>query len=298
MADFARVNPAGWAKNQTFTSAQANTLDIDHSNSLNRTGGNITGTVTVKTSGGKIVFATASTNTYQSGSTATWQAGSILTLQSGCVFTSATASSFTGPATLKGGVTHLLSGASTLLKTTAGGRFQLGDNDYPTFSATRAINKTIDLASTPFFGTGWSNVVDGLTGPATTNDVIIALPHLPHQGARLAQIDIMFTPIGGHAGLPAVNIAAAITTRQIAAGVILPTRALYTSMAAYAPVGLADYNNGQVKTLSVFQATVIDNTITQYALRLTDESGVNALAGNVFHQIILYFDTISDMRFQ
>ena len=44
---FTRVKPDGWAVNEELTSAQANALDIDHANAVDKTGDVITGNVHV-----------------------------------------------------------------------------------------------------------------------------------------------------------------------------------------------------------------------------------------------------------
>jgi hypothetical protein len=51
MSNFARVNPPGWGSFAKLLSTQMNQLDLDHSQAVNSTGGNISGTITMSGAG-------------------------------------------------------------------------------------------------------------------------------------------------------------------------------------------------------------------------------------------------------
>ncbi len=307
--DFTRANGAGWAANAELTAAQCNQIDLDHAASVNRTGGSITGTVNVTTAAGTVTVeggATPGALEWESGSTTTFQSGSTLTWAAASVPTIACASEWTGVVTLSSGTAHLIDGTpvgglSAKLKTASGGRLQLGDGDFPTFSANRSRVLCVDLAAIEVvYGTGWLQQVDGLRGPGTANAGTVPLGvRWLHNGAKLASAAIYFTPASTHLALPATPLAMGITSRLVAAGAALPARVLVSAATSYAPVTLADYNNGRVKVFTHTPAAppTLNTQLREYALQVVDENGAGALAGCIFHQVVLTFDTIPDMAF-
>lgn len=99
---FSRVKANGWATNQKLTSAQANQLDIDHANALDKTGdnsaggGGISGLVEVL-NGGEI--------DYNSGATLKVKSGATVNCQAGCTTTLAGTNTISGATTITGTTT-------------------------------------------------------------------------------------------------------------------------------------------------------------------------------------------------
>lgn len=83
---FSRIKNTGWVVNEKVTSPQLNQLDLDHFNSLDKTGdnltnaGGITGRVDVVTGGGELDIQTGGVFHVKSGSTFTIDTGSDATL--------------------------------------------------------------------------------------------------------------------------------------------------------------------------------------------------------------------------
>lgn len=119
---FTRVKPDGWAVNEELTSAQANALDIDHADAVDKTGDVITGNVHIGTGafltvddGGEIVvedngvveFQDGALANFLTGSSAVWGANSFLTVQAGGIAT------INNSALILGGTTAFTVGGST-----------------------------------------------------------------------------------------------------------------------------------------------------------------------------------------
>ena len=279
---FSRANSGGWAVGDKLTSAQANILDTDHANSLDKTvaGDTISGTVQLASTGqinshlGQIVGAASQ------GITASVASG----IASGVV----------------GGIQ--LSGGST---------------DWPTFSATRS--RTLCLPSdifwtaqalTPQGTTATCNATSSASANVGPNGgMVTAVANVGssqvwsylfplrflHNGATLSSATIYLLPVS-HAALPVTMPAFAIYRFNVAT----QTRTALASGSGYAvdPTALvANYNVLHNWTFTANQNNVIDTSQFQYFLYVWDEGGTNALGGSWYSGFEITYSAIPNMAF-
>jgi len=282
-----RVNPGSWAANAELTTTQANGLDRNIGVlATDKTGDAITGTITLQGAFSLSGTLTQAGTATAFGSNWTW-------LESAA---QQTINAPGGVNVTAGGVANV-SGA--MFRTVSGGRIQLADNDYPTFSASRQIVRMVDLASIvrlPSATTTWLPTVDGVQSRSLTpGTLVVPMPrHLLLNGATLSRVDLYYTPAATSVTtLPASFAGFAMTSRSVATGAPLTTRTTFTSVTdSYVDAGL--YRNGQVKNVNVsFGPTTIDTSTKEYAINLTDESGVGAIAFSMFHAIKLTMNASS-----
>jgi hypothetical protein len=269
----ARVKPAGWAVNEKLTSAQQNQLDINVSESVDKT-------VAGDTVSGVLTFASASGVTMQSGSALTQNSGATAALS---------------------GVTTV-TGAASKITTASSGRIEHGDNDYPQLAVGHTGRTMVRYYSFGQFPrVGDSNADIGLIGMTLAAAEAAAFILPVHHGAVLTSAAVRFIPNTGHANLPGTNIALTIARRSNAVGGAQATaNLLSTGAVSYAPVGApatADYNDGLIKalTLTCDQNHTIDRTQYSYDLTLTNESGTDS-AATLFVALVLTFSSITDLR--
>lgn len=179
-----------------------------------------------------------------------------------------------------------------------------GVSGHPTYETPRSVTRFQPFI--PFGGLhdGWLPALDeitpGVRGPGTVDDIQLVILTEVHDGATLTNIEALFVVDGGHAAVPAglpyieafrmlINGggAGSIAGLNIAGGANFPAPA---SVAAYEAAGVKSWS------LAVDQNNVIDRSQYLYYLRIDDESGANALAGNMFLGFKLTFTTITDMR--
>lgn len=314
---FTRVKPTGWARGETLSAAETNSLDTNMSNAVDKTGGTtITGAVTWG-SGSSATFASGSTLTQNAGSTwslsglTTVPTGATLTLASGSTLTCDATCTWTGTSTWSGTQTMsgvlTVSGANGKITTASSGRIELGDNDWPLLVSGHAgRSRAVRTILSPAIGT-WVTFADVTWNPATpgltvaTVGVAITVVILPlHNGATLGSLDVYFTPRTGTAAAPATTPSVAMYRRAVAtgAGVGAQTALSGTPVQSYTAGG--DYWDGKVKIMTYTCTTnnVVDTSTYVYYLIITDESGANSAVGNKYHAVVANLNTITDMRFQ
>lgn len=168
---FTRVKPGGWAVNEKLRSAEQNQLDIDHENSVDKTGDTITGIVAVG-SGARINFASGAKCTILSGGIYEAQAGSNTNFLDGSFVTiNATAAlSCLGTFAMFGGAFTASSGSTFELdcQLTANGNAEF--NDTSEFNGTVEFNENVTLTSAALFvATGSVIGVQGGAGISWAN---------------------------------------------------------------------------------------------------------------------------------
>jgi hypothetical protein len=188
------------------------------------------------------------------------------------------------------------SAAGALIQTTTGGRIQLGDNDYPTFSATRSISRALPIIIQQGPNFNWTVTNEGSTsnslGVSGYMDITAALI----DGSTLSSVDVYFSVGAAHSGVPIALPLLAVYRRVITA----PNPASLGN-AVYSPTpssGAIWTNAGNTNTWNVPCTTnnVIDRSQYCYFVALTDESGANAIVGNVYQALRLNMTAIADMR--
>lgn len=269
MSDFSRVNGAGWGVDDQLTSAQMNQLDIDHANALNRTGGNISGTVTVA-SGGSIVLNQ-------------------------------------GDQTVQNSRKITVTGSGSLLKTASGGRIQLGDGDFPTFSTARIRNECFSFQTV--FQTTMAppaTIIDymflGSIQSATNADTAVIPLRVAHNGATLVSATVYFNAAPGYngtfapAGFPSFGLFRVPVSGGHSTGdALLSTGGgLYTFPSVANGTIYYAANAIQFMQLTTDQNNVIDTTQYVYFLVLYGETGAHYQAGTIFTRYALTY-SIPDM---
>jgi hypothetical protein len=195
----------------------------------------------------------------------------------------------------------VLTSATGKLTTSGGGSIELGNNDYTKWGGAHPAKnpvRRINFADFPLqspFAIAASGL--GLSAAGTASVARFAIPIGPGFWNNIAilSVKLYFTPVAGHGGLPGNNINATLKYFTPTNGVAAVLGTL-GSTATYAPVSLVDYNNGNVKVLTLNPGTpTIDTTVNCYLLEVQDENGTNALPGNVFHCLEISY-TASDFR--
>jgi hypothetical protein len=299
---FSRVGPpGGWSVGAVFTSAEANALDVDHANALDKTaaGDTLLGPVTVTT--GTIILAGTPTLTCTvNGALQSPHVGGIQATVAGGI-----------EATVAGGIQSTVAGGiqggvvAGIQSGVAGGiQLSGGANDWETFSATRSrsvVQPMLVFQYTTGWGSGGSaGVLSALSGPATTQ--VIAIPIWPHNGATIASIT-MFLGVVNHTAVPAVLPSMAVKRNTIVNnGTYNPVDLSTTANQAFptpaSGAAWTDSNAQQSWTYTANQNNVVDRTQYNYWIQLTDENGSNSVAGNQYWGFIINYTGIADMRFQ
>ena len=320
---FSKTFPAGVAAGAVLTHSALQDIDQKTFQALDKSGDTVTsGTIafgasqTITHAGLLSVSGTLATTGivgFNAGTAAQWAVGTTLTgsgtswaftnsaiaLSGASYITLANSAIDAGPgATINLSVGATLNVASTsVIAVAAGGFLQMAGTVVPTFVTTRTYNRVVPLGGVvvrPDLSSlyaAWTTGIKSLTaGPATA--LRFFLPHWLPDSVILNSVDLRFTPVGGHAGLPVGNIQLNIYYYTTAAGASFPAPSLIGA-ATYSPVSLADYNNGQVKSLVSTPSAGLFSDTREYMFEIIDESGTNCLLGNIFHSLVLTFGTSS-----
>jgi hypothetical protein len=244
-------------------------------------------------------------DTITSGHTITWGSGAILALASGGAINGVAGAAFNfagdmlltgGMATftaeagttfvLKGtcgvyaGATFDVSGASTQIKTASGGRIVLGDNDYPTFSATRSIPSRVwnlGAVTIPTGTTGYTVTSEGVACGTPGSTISLAVPWHLHDNATLATVDVFVLPwLGAHGGSSMGS--ATLYRRTLASGATPPG---WTSVGSVSLSGTG-WGNGNIQKCTITAGiTVAPGDV--FKLVVIDENAAGTYTGgNVF----------------
>ena len=215
----------------------------------------------------------------------------------------------TTPIIIGGAGMNLTTASSQILggvTTKNGGRLVLGNNDFPTFSATRTRSLVMPILPSvidggnqdvsPSFGCLRSLIPDTNVGA----QLIVPIPkRYMHNGALLATATLTWRVGQPHnTGSPSIAPSMAIW-RITTTGTKLALNS--TPQLQVATSGDAYYNKGNAQTLAYAcnQNATIDTTQYQYVFVWSEQSG--GLAGspptlNLFHSLKLAFTTIADQR--
>ena len=299
---FARIRGAGFAANTKLASTEMTALDIDHANSLDKTGDTISGTVAMA-SGAILNFLGGSQIATTPTTTCTIQLGGASSLSSqvaGAIY-STVAGGISG--NVAGGITSGVAGGINLTG---------GAADWVTFPArTRIIahpcglvngvsittpttNRAMTLGTSsgnfsPTFQTAYmteSGTMIVWGAPSSTAVGFgFMVPLLGvHNGATMTSATLSVIAAGAHSALPQTQPAFGIfrVTKDTSFTVVPLTVAGY----AQAAVGvLAAYTAGFQITFTPTQNNVMDPSLYMYYAIIYDEAGTNALAGNRYVSI-------------
>jgi|SRR5208337_3400500 len=207
----------------------------------------------------------------------------------------------TAAVTLEGGIPVLIiSGAGTTAQTASGGRFSLGDNDYPTLDIPHSGSTQVRTKSCPsgaMFAATWTVQLRSvirfyLEGGGTTDLVAIPLDDILQNGETLTTVALRFAISNNHAGgLPAVQPHFFIERYKNDG-----TNSSAGSATLAAGTISAYYDGGADQVLSATGLTeVVDKTQYHYVLLLADESGINSEPDNQY-VCITTTATIADLR--
>lgn len=268
---FSRVKPAGWAVNEILTSAQMNSLDIDHANALDKQGiDTLTGVTTISGTGQIKAGVASGVLSNIAGGIATGVAGGI-------------------QPNIAAGIRSNVVGGIQLTG---------GSTDYPTFSPSRT--RTITASSRELaigLATGWTpqSNIPILNAPATNVIQMLNLTRFMHHGATLSSLAVyLFTSV--HTSLPTTFPGINVFAFPTGAGSALQMSSTGAQYAA--PGSLAAWSNLYTSwTYTANQNNVIDTTQYSYYALLTDENGANSVAGNQYYNLQFNFTSIADMRF-
>ena len=195
------------------------------------------------------------------------------------------------------------------VKTQSGGKLVLGNNDFPTFSASRT--RTIVMPIVPAmqgFGSGVDSDADPTFGCLRTlcnlagTKIVVPIPkRYLHNGATLSTVTLAFRigqPHGAPPGVQPGMTVLRVSTSGVSAA--LNSTALLQMSAANAD---AYYFKGNAQTLAYTcnQNNVIDTTQYQYVFTWTEEAGAipnNGPPLNLLHSWTLAYTAIADQRFE
>lgn len=150
-------------------------------------------------------------------------------------------------------------------------------------------SKVIALGSLPYVDTtGWTvdfNVM--AVGTSTLGDEFKASLDVVH-GATISTVEVLFVPDGTHAALPANKPSITLSRHALTTGVAPANVVSVVTTGTYVPVSLADYNNGQLKAITISPAHTVDAYGYAYYLSIVEESGANAKVGAYYAVRINY----------
>jgi len=194
--------------------------------------------------------------------------------------------------TFSGGAKAQIANAGALYDVQSTGSIVLGDNDYPTYSASRPLVRCAPFVAQQRGNLFWlvtnnqsTSGAPGLVGATDLTNYLV-------DGATLASLDVFFAVGSPHVGVPATmpsfilyKLAYAASITAMASGTV-PTAASSTAW----------YASGATQTINIAVGAVIDRTAYSYFLQVTDESSTNSLAGNIYQSVRLNMTGIADMR--
>jgi len=202
---------------------------------------------------------------------------------------------------------NIVASSAAGIQTSAAGGIQLagGGTDWVTFSAARSRSQLIWLSSVATaIQSGWANEGVGLTGPATsTAQSFYLMP--PHNGAKLASVDVWFVVQTPHASIATGWNAPSIRVQSFLplAGSVVSTRyndlSTSTTQSPSPANNTAWYNGGgmQTMTYTANQNNSIATNNFMYLVTIVDETGTNSVAGNLYVALSLNFSNINNMQF-
>lgn len=147
--------------------------------------------------------------------------------------------------------------------------------------------KLIACGSRPFKDGAGRFSVDGdynglVTGVASGDAAVLPLHDLVH-GAEIDGIDLYFIPKTTARGAWPVGTLPIITLTRWGITVGAAPSNTLVDTATYVAVSQADYQNGNVKKLSINTiGETVDNDSYLYTLTINDEAGANSIPGAVF----------------
>lgn len=279
---FTKANIGGWSVGAPLTSSQQNTLDTDHSNSVNGGSAPVTQTDTIWTQ---------------------------LTLGPGGTLTAAFSNQILATAdtsiksVIEGGISTPVSGG--IRSTAAAGGFELagGANDWPSCNPSR--NRGIFAPMIyQVLQSGFNLSGTSLQGHATAQQQVILLPRM-HTGATLSTVQLTFAVLDPHsAGVASLTMPSVRVQRQYAGIGVAPGTFQDLSTTAIqsvpTPGSGAAWNAGglQQPFIYICNQNNVSSDLYAYTVTFTDETGTGAISGsNFFLGFVLGFTGITNMQF-
>lgn len=329
---FSAIGPFGL----TLEVAEANALDQNISNALDKRGDTITSaqtfsnTSTVVTSSGSywtisVALSMAAGFTSASGSEWMFRSGSSWAMSGSGTFSGSVLFRSTATQTLT--ATATVTGATKKITTASGGRIDLGDDDWPTLGSTHtgrtqtrkfmlSVGGGTDVSRAGLWGTvAWTGG-SGSCGPATSGRgaitgataviLRVTIPRIYLMADRiLTAVKIYYTPATGHGSLPTYFPKARFARRNVAGGFGPPASLVTSGYWSDSETVLGTYNAGNVRSFTIDMTTpsnvnmaTIDPDTYLYDLEIVEESGGGATGLSIFHAAELVYGSIADMRFQ
>lgn len=288
---FTRVNSIGWGTGDVLTSAQANQLDVDHANALDKTSAGDTLAGVVTTSGaGSIHAATAGgvEATVAGGITANAQGGIQSGVSAGIALTGGTGDQ----------ITFGVGGASPRTRTLA-----------VPLDAMAISNGTIAVGNIPDFvpmtssqsafgGTTGTSLVTAVASTSNPYAYYVPLRGFLHNGATLTSATLYLQGASGHANVPTgTNLPSFGLMRWAPLTGTLVWLAAGNSPSFDTTGTLSAYKALHSWSFACNQDNVIDRSQYDYYAVIWDESGANAVSGNMYTGMLLNFGSIANMQF-
>jgi hypothetical protein len=200
---------------------------------------------------------------------------------------------------------HTLTGLGTTALTPTDKAITHADNDYTLLGTGHPSRARTILTACARATAAAGFVTDTLSRNALQSTRVGAEMFVPLRvldGARLAAVALSFYVTNPHEFAPALPVRCRIL-RVDAAGNATPMTTNdtggfvpFTNM-AFVGIGITfDANRLQTLTVACDTANVIDVAAYSYMAHVVEESGLNGLAGNIFADLALAFDTIANLR--
>lgn len=285
---FNRVNSSGWASGDVLTSAQANALDVDHANALDKTSAGDTLSGVVTTSG----------------------AGSIHAATSGGV-QATVAGGITSAGTANGGIA-LIGGANDWITFGVGGasprtRQIVSPADTMIFVSDAvmsqgggfAVNFTATSTNAPKIPASTGGMMTTVVNTANANVWGYYLPlRQLHNGATLTSAALWLAGSSSQSSLPQTMPAFGIYRMPILAATGFVSLNSSPGYAVDGSASVSAFKTAHSIAFTANQDNVIDTTQYAYAAVIWDQGGTNAVAGDTFLGIVLTYGSITSMQFQ
>jgi hypothetical protein len=192
------------------------------------------------------------------------------------------------------------SGTAAIQVSTAGGLVLEAASDFVQFGTSHTRN-IWSLFTPMYMGSGWewfANSPDLYTTNTSGSYLFFQLSPF-HNGATLTQVNIRFFVNGPHTAVPA-QLPQLQVYQMSGDGVTASLSTSTIQTYSPAPISGPNWDTGllyRTLTFNCNQNNVINTGAFTYFAQLTDETGLHAVAGNLYQQYELVFTTINSDQF-
>ena len=230
----------------------------------------------------------------------TWAPSAALTIGGSGIIMSGPLVISGADATLSSGKKITVTGSGSKIITASGGRFVLGDNDYPTFSAARSAARVLPANATVYTT---METTSGTSQQTAAGQLFqLQIPSIFH-GATLLSAQAFFVPSSGYNGQPTgagTQVKLGVARVYYNGGAVDNLLSTGGGLVTYpTPAsGTAYYNAGAITSLtfSSDQNNVMDLANYYYFVSVFGEDGSNYHANTNFTTVVVTFANILDMR--